>query len=87
MQEKFGLEFRIVDTEYLKALRREQGIHVNPWTSFPRLITSMDWMKSGEALHLIKDVLPPLGHQILRTSSPSPSSKRSSGWPVPFETT
>src|SRR5678815_1872287 len=43
----------------LKALRREQGIHVNPWTSFPRLITSMDWMKSGEALRLIKDVLPP----------------------------
>lgn len=59
MQEKFGLEFRIVDTEYLKDLRREQGIHVNPWTSFPRLITSMDWMKSGEALRLIKDVLPP----------------------------
>ena len=59
MQEKFGLEFRIVDTEYLKTLRREQGIHVNPWTSFPRLITSMDWMKSGEALRLIKDVLPP----------------------------
>lgn len=59
MQEKFGLEFRIADTEYLKTLRREQGIHVNPWTSFPRLITSMDWMKSGEALRLIKDVLPP----------------------------
>lgn len=59
MQEKFGLEFRIVDTEYLKRLRREQGIHANPWTSFPRLITSMDWMKSGEALRLIKDVLPP----------------------------
>lgn len=59
MQEKFGLEFRIVDTEYLKRLRREQGIHANPWTSFPRLITSMDWIKSGEALRLIKDVLPP----------------------------
>lgn len=59
MQEKFGLEFRIVNTQYLKSLRREQGIHVNPWTSFPRLITSMDWMKSGEALRLIKDVLPP----------------------------
>ena len=27
MHEKFGLEFRIVDTEYLKHLRREQGIH------------------------------------------------------------
>jgi superfamily II DNA or RNA helicase len=59
MQEKFGLEFRIVDTEFLKCLRREQGIHANPWTSFPRLITSMDWMKSGEALRLVKDVLPP----------------------------
>ena len=59
MQEKFGLEFRVVDTEYLQRLRREQGINANPWTSYPRLIASMDWMKSGEALRLIKDVLPP----------------------------
>ena len=59
MLEKFGLEFRIVDTEYLKRIRREFGIHSNPWTSFPRLITSMDWIKSGEALRLMKDALPP----------------------------
>ena len=59
MWEKFGLEFRIVDTEYIKQLRRERGIHANPWTSFPRLITSMDWMKSGEGLRLISDCLPP----------------------------
>jgi len=59
MQEKFGLEFRIVDTEYVKRLRRERGIHANPWTSFPRLISSMDWMKNGEGLRLLKDVLPP----------------------------
>lgn len=59
MQEKFGLEFRIIDTEYIKHLRRERGIHVNPWTSYPRLVTSMDWMKSGEGLRLLKDVLPP----------------------------
>ena len=58
MQEKFGLEFRIVDTEYVKRLRRERGIHVNPWTSYPRLIASMDWMKSGEGFRLLKDVLP-----------------------------
>jgi len=58
MLEKFGLEFRIVDTEYVKQLRRERGIHVNPWTSYPRLITSMDWMKSGEGFRFIKDVLP-----------------------------
>lgn len=59
MHEKFGLEFRIVDTEFLKNLRREQGIHANPWTSYPRLITSMDWVKAGEGLRLLKDVLPP----------------------------
>ncbi len=59
MQEKFGLEFRIVDTDYVKQLRRSRGIQANPWTSFPRLITSMDWAKSGEGLRLLKDVLPP----------------------------
>lgn len=59
MQEKFGLEFRIVDTDYVKKLRRSRGIQVNPWTSFPRLITSMDWAKAGEGLRLLKDILPP----------------------------
>jgi len=59
MQEKFGLEFRIVDAEYVRQLRRERGIHANPWTSFPRLISSMDWMKTGEGLRLLKDILPP----------------------------
>lgn len=59
MREKFGLEFRIVDTEYVKRLRRERGIHVNPWTSYPRLVASMDWMKAGEGLRLLKDALPP----------------------------
>lgn len=59
MQEKFGLEFRIVDTDYIKKLRRERGINANPWTSFPRLIASMDWIKQGEGLRLLKDILPP----------------------------
>lgn len=59
MQEKFGLEFRIVDTDYVKRLRRERGLHANPWTSFPRLVTSMDWAKQGEGLRLLRDALPP----------------------------
>lgn len=59
MHEKFGLEFRIVETDHVRRLRRERGIHANPWTSFPRLVTSMDWMKSGEGLRLVKGVLPP----------------------------
>lgn len=59
MREKFGLDFRIVDTEFVKHLRRERGLHANPWTSFPLLITSMDWAKQGEGLRLFRDALPP----------------------------
>ena len=45
MREKFGLEFRIVDSELMRELRRSRGIHVNPWGHFPRLITSIDYLK------------------------------------------
>ncbi|MGO4156646.1 DISARM system SNF2-like helicase DrmD [Cupriavidus sp. YAF13] len=63
MLEKFGLDFRVVDTDYIKQLRRERGIHANPWTSHPRLITSMDWAKGGEGLRAMRDVIPPhIGH-------------------------
>lgn len=58
MLEKFGLDFKVVDTAYIKQLRRDRGIHANPWTSHPRLITSMDWVKSGEGLRAMRDVLP-----------------------------
>ncbi|MDA1409790.1 RNA polymerase-associated protein RapA [Pseudomonas aeruginosa] len=59
MLEKFGLDFRIVDSEYIRELRRERGIHANPWVSFPRLITSMDWAKMGDGLRAFRDILPP----------------------------
>ena len=59
MAEKFGLEFRIVDTDAVKRTRRERGLHANPWTSFPRLIASIDWAKQGEGIRLLRDVLPP----------------------------
>lgn len=58
MLEKFGLDFKIVDTVYIKQLRRDRGIHANPWTSHPHLITSMDWVKSGEGFRAMRDVLP-----------------------------
>lgn len=59
MLEKFGLNFRIVDTEYVKHLRRERGLHVNPWTSHPWLIASIDWAKQGEGFRLLRDAVPP----------------------------
>lgn len=58
MQEKFGLDFTIIDTEEVKRLRREQGLHANPWTAHPRVITSIDWAKQGEGLRLLKDIVP-----------------------------
>ncbi len=47
MFEKFGLEFRIVNAEYLRQLRRSRpgGSRVNPWLSYPRLIVSIDFLK------------------------------------------
>src|SRR2546430_7405105 len=44
MRDKFGLEFRIIDSKAVSELRRERGIHVNPWNHFPRLITSIDYL-------------------------------------------
>ncbi len=59
MREKFGLAFEIVDTDLLRRLRRERGLHVNPWTHFPRLITSIDWLKRDRPMSLLREVLPP----------------------------
>jgi len=61
MRDKFGLEFRIVDSELMKNLRRERGLHVNPWTHFPRLITSIDFLKRERPLRLFREALPPGG--------------------------
>jgi superfamily II DNA or RNA helicase len=58
MRDKFGLEFRIIDSETISQLRRKRGIHVNPWTHFPRLITSIDYLKRERPLRAFKETLP-----------------------------
>ncbi len=55
---KFGLEFRIVDSTLMKELRRRRGLHVNPWGHFPRLITSIDFLKRERPLRLFRELLP-----------------------------
>ena len=47
-----------VDRELVRRLRRERGIHVNPWTHFPRLITSIDYLKSEAPLRRFREALP-----------------------------
>jgi SNF2 family DNA or RNA helicase len=58
MRDKFGLEFRIVDSALMRSLRRSRGIHSNPWTHFPRLITSIDFIKRDTPMRLLKETLP-----------------------------
>ena len=64
MRDKFGLDFRIVNSQLMKDLRRQRGIHVNPWSHFPRLITSIDFLKRERPLRLMRDVLPGPGEPI-----------------------
>src|ERR1022692_793918 len=58
MRDKFGLEFRIVDAELLRDLRRSRGLYANPWTHYPRLIVSIDWLKRERPMRLLREVLP-----------------------------
>src|ERR1700758_2004342 len=58
MRDKFGLEFRIIDSESISQLRRKRGIHVNPWSHFPRLITSLDYIKRERPLRTFREPLP-----------------------------
>ena len=64
MRDKFGLEFRIVDSARMKELRRQRGLHVNPWGHFPRLITSIDFLKRDRPLRMFREILPSEGESI-----------------------
>src|SRR2546426_465972 len=64
MRDKFGLDFRIVDSDLMKELRRKRGIHANPWTHFPRLITSIDFLKRERPLRLFTETLPTEGESL-----------------------
>ncbi|MBI4918198.1 MAG: DEAD/DEAH box helicase, partial [Acidobacteria bacterium] len=59
MDQKFALRFEIVDRDYMQRLRREYGVHVNPWASYPRLITSMDFLKREEPQRAFRAALRP----------------------------
>lgn len=50
MHEKFHLDFTIVDREETFRLQRELGPDSNPWLSYPRIITSMDYLRQEDIL-------------------------------------
>lgn len=57
MRDKFGLDFRIVDSDLMRDLRRKRGIHVNPWGHYPRLIVSIDYLKRERPLALFDQAM------------------------------
>lgn len=54
MQEKFGLDFTVVNSESMKDVRRSHGVHANPFTLFPRIIVSMAWLPGQRAQRLLR---------------------------------
>lgn len=58
MRDKFGLELRIVDSALVKSQRREQGLQANPWSHFPRLIISIDFLKRERVMRRFRETLP-----------------------------
>ena len=61
MIEKFGMDFKIVDSEALRELRRSHGVRANPWRAWPRTIISLSWLRGDRAQRLLREVLPPGG--------------------------
>lgn len=59
MEEKFGLGFAVVDTDYVRRLRRERGVAVNPFSSHPRIIVSTEWVKFDSQMRWFRELLPP----------------------------
>jgi superfamily II DNA or RNA helicase len=50
MRDKFALSFDEVDRERTHALRKRLGMDANPWRSFPRIVTSYDYLKQADVL-------------------------------------
>lgn len=55
MAEKFGLEFKVVDRDSALKMRKEYGPSINPWASFPRLVTSIDYLKTEHPRRLFDE--------------------------------
>ena len=50
LRRKFNLDFEVIDSDTTFQLRRRMGIDTNPWKAFPRIITSMDYLRMPDVL-------------------------------------
>ncbi len=63
-EQKFGLDFVIVDSAQMAQTRRTYGLAANPFRLFPRVIVSMAWLSSVRAQRLFRDVLADYGRTV-----------------------
>jgi len=56
MRDKFGLDFKIINSDMMKDVRRTHGVHVNPFSLFPRVIVSMQWLPGDRASRLLDEI-------------------------------
>lgn len=54
LKEKFNLDFEIIDRRKMFELQKEFGINTNPWTVYPRVITSMDYIRQPDVTEKFK---------------------------------
>lgn len=58
MDEKFGLDFKIVDAAACARLRRTHGTAANPFRVHPLTIVSLPWLRGAKAQRLLDEVAP-----------------------------
>jgi superfamily II DNA or RNA helicase len=57
MATRFGLGFHIVDTSEVRRVRRERGLHANPFRVHPLTIVSLPWLRGNRCQRLLAEVL------------------------------
>ena len=57
MASRFGLEFHIVDTDEVRAVRRDRGLHANPFRVHLRTIVSLPWLRGERCQRLMEEFL------------------------------
>ncbi|MGI8682435.1 MAG: DISARM system SNF2-like helicase DrmD [Mycobacteriales bacterium] len=54
---RFGLDFRIVDTAEIRRVRRDRGLHANPFRVYPHTIVSLPWLRGPRCQRLLAELL------------------------------
>ena len=57
MATRFGLGFHIVDTAEVRRVRRERGLHANPFRVHPLTIVSLPWLRGARCQRLLEEIL------------------------------